>query len=117
MESKRTVLVIEDTLSVREMLCKVLETSGFEVRGCRDGASALDAAAEEHFQVVITDYRMPNMNGVDVTKHLRTRFPASIIIGVSSDDKREDFLAVGADAFLLKPFRFSDLLNLMTAKR
>lgn len=116
MESKKTVLVIEDTLPVRESLCTVLKSHGFEVLGCEDGASALDAAAENDFNVIITDYRMPNMNGVDATKHLRIRFPASIIIGVSSDDKRKDFLAAGADAFLLKPYRYGDLLALISAK-
>ncbi len=113
MEDKRTVLVIEDLLPVRELLCDMLEASGFEVRGCEDGASALDAAAESDFHVIITDYRMPNMTGVDVAKRLRMRFPASIIIGVSSDDKREEFLAAGANAFLLKPYRYGDLLDLM----
>jgi DNA-binding response OmpR family regulator len=117
MEGKRTVLVIEDTLLLRESLCAVLQTDGFEVRGCEDGTSALNAAAENDFHVIITDYRMPNMNGVDVTKHLRLRFPVAIIIGVSSDDKRTDFLAAGADVFLLKPYRYGDLLTLINAKR
>jgi len=117
MEGGKTVLVIEDTLLVRECLCHALKSYGFAVHGCEDGASALDAAAENDFHVIITDYRMPNMNGVDATKHLRIRFPASIIIGVSSDDKREDFLAAGADAFLLKPYRYGEILNLMNAKR
>ncbi len=117
MEGKRTVLVVEDALPIRESLCAVLKTHGFEVRGCGDGRSALDAAAENDFHVIITDYRMPHMNGVEVTKHLRMRSPLSIIIGVSLDDRREDFLAAGADAFLQKPYECADLVNLMNAKR
>lgn len=113
MKSKRTVLVIEDLLPIRELLCDLLTKGGFEVRGCEDGATALDAAAKNTYHFIITDYRMPNMNGVDVTKHLRTRFPASVIIGVSSDDKRADFLAAGANAFLLKPYRYKDILFLL----
>ncbi len=115
MERKKKVLVIEDVLPVRETLCTILESDGFEVFGCDDGTSALVAAAENDFHIIITDYRMPNMNGVDATKHLRMRFPVSIIIGLSSDEKSEEFLLAGADAFLLKPYRYNDLLNVINA--
>lgn len=117
MERKKKVLVIEDILSVREALCAILESDGFEVFGCDDGTSALAVAAENDFHIIITDYRMPNMNGVDVTKHLRMRFPLSLIIGISSDEKREDFLLAGADDFLLKPYRYNDLLKVINGKR
>ncbi len=117
MESTKTVLVIDDTRELRELLRGLLEARGFEVRCCEDGVSALKAAAETTFHVIVTDYRMPNMNGIDATKHLRKRFPASIIIGVSSDDMEKAFLAAGADAFLLKPYRAGDIFNLMTAER
>ncbi len=116
MEGRRSVLVIEDALPIRESLCAELQTHGFEVCCCGDGMSALDAAVENDFHVIITDYRMPNMNGVEVTKRLRMRSPLSIIIGVSLDDRREDFLAAGADAFLQKPYECADLVNLMNAK-
>ena len=117
MKSTKTVLVIEDTQAIRESLCGLLETCGFAVQGCEDGESALEAAAENIFQIIITDYRMPNMNGVEVTKHLRKRFPGSIIIGVSSDDMGKAFLAAGADVFLLKPYRNADILDLVISKQ
>lgn len=117
MNGKRAVLVIEDVSVIREALCSILESEGFEVSGCDDGTSALAAASEKDFHIIITDYRMPKMNGVDATKHLRMRFPLSIIIGISSDDKGEDFLLAGADAFLLKPYRYDDLANLINSRR
>ncbi len=117
MEEKRTVLVIEDFVQAREALCAALEAYGFDVCCCGDGASALTAAAKNEFQVIITDYCMPNMNGVTVTRRLRARFPVSIIIGVSSDQMSEDFLAAGADAFLLKPYRYSELVNILSKRR
>lgn len=113
MESKRTVLVIEDALLVRECLCDLLKDDGFEVNDCGDGMSALDAATKNDFRVIITDYRMPNMNGAVVTARLRARFPASIIIGTSLDDRRKDFLAAGADAFLQKPYEYAELADLI----
>lgn len=117
MEEKITVLVIEDFVQAREALCAVLESNGFDVHCCGDGESALSAAAHNEFEVIITDYRMPNMNGVEVTRRLRTRFPGSIIIGVSSDHVSEAFLAAGADVFLLKPYRYSELVNLLRVRR
>jgi len=117
MKSAKTVLVIEDTWEIRELLCGLLQARGFEVRSCENGVSALEEAAETTFHIIITDYRMPKMNGIDATKHLRMRFPASTIIGVSSEDMGKAFLAAGADAFLLKPYRAKDILNLMTMKR
>ncbi len=116
MKSRRAVLVIEDASPVREALCSVLESDGFEVSGCADGTSALVAAAEKDFHIIITDYHMPNMNGADAIKHLRKRFPLSIIIGISSDDRGEDFLLAGADAFLSKPYRYDDLANLINSR-
>jgi CheY-like chemotaxis protein len=56
---------------------------------------------------------MPNMNGVDVTKHLRAKFPAALIIGVSIEDRNEDFVAAGANGFLLKPYQYRDILALI----
>lgn len=116
MKERRKVLVVEDIEVIREALCSVLEADGFEVHGCHDGKSALAAALKREFQVIITDYRMPNMSGADVARYLRMRFPASVIIGMSSDDKKRDFLAAGADAFLLKPYVYDDLIKLMNEK-
>jgi DNA-binding response OmpR family regulator len=113
MESKQNILIVEDTLPIREYLCDVLQSAGYEVSGCEDGTAALRAAAEKNFHAVITDYRMPIMNGVDVARRLRERFPRLIIIGISSDEKREDFLEAGADAFLLKPCRSADIINII----
>jgi two-component system response regulator MprA len=117
MEGKRNILVVEDTLSIREYLCTMLTVAGFEVRGCGDGTAALHAAAEKEFHAMITDYHMPNMNGVDVARRFREQFPRLIIIGTSSEDKRRDFLAAGADAFLLKPCRCADIVNIIRSIR
>ena len=113
MAGKRRVLFVEDAVSLRKTLCDLLQADGFQVCECSDGASALDAAEKGDFHVIITDYRMPNMNGADVTRRLRSRFPASVIIGVSWDDMRKVFLSAGADAFLQKPFEYDDLVKLL----
>lgn len=113
MKDKRTVLFIEDATLLRKTLCDLLQADGFRVSGCGDGALALDAAEKNDFHFIITDYRMPSMNGVDVTRRLRGRFPEAVIIGVSWEDRQKDFLAAGADVFLQKPFEYDDLVKLM----
>jgi len=74
----------------------------------------VSAAARRIFDIVITDYNMPGITGSEVAKCLRGHFPASIIIGVSSDDRKEDFLRAGADAFLQKPYGHADLIAIIT---
>jgi DNA-binding response OmpR family regulator len=113
MEGKRTVLLIEDAESLRETLCDLLQADGFHMRGFRDGASALEASAEKDFHIIIIDYSLPDMNGADVTKRLRARFPTAIIIGISLNDRSGAFLAAGANAFLQKPFEYDELVRLM----
>ncbi len=113
MTRRKSILVIEDMAPVRELLCKVLASGGFEVTGCPDGMSALLDAAQRHYDFVITDYRMPHMSGVEITRHLRSSSPETVIIGVSVNDRREDFLGAGANAFLLKPYQYDELLSLL----
>ena len=116
MGDKKSILVIDDMPQVRDFLCNLLEADGFEVHGCEDGIAALAAAEKTNFDVIITDYRMPKMDGLEATKHLRIRLPASIIVGISIENVKDDFLKAGADAFLFKPFEYNSLLELLTVK-
>jgi CheY-like chemotaxis protein len=116
MEDKKRILVIDDMPQVRDFLCNLLDADGFEVHGCEDGIAALAAAEKTNFDVIITDYRMPKMDGLEATKHLRIRLPASIIVGISIENVKNDFIKAGADAFLFKPFEYNYLLELLTVK-
>lgn len=116
MQDKKSALVIDNMPQIRTFLREGLESDGFDVRDCRDGAAALEGAVENDYQVVIVDYRMPGMNGVEVTKRLRRRYPAAVIIGISSEDMKKDFSQAGADYFLLKPFNYADLRKFVKAK-
>jgi two-component system, OmpR family, alkaline phosphatase synthesis response regulator PhoP len=117
MDYKGKALVVEDSVEIREYLCEVLNVAGYAAYGCEDGAVALNVARRNEFQVIIIDYHMPNMNGADATRRLRTRFPTSLIIGASSADKQSDFLLAGADVFMKKPCRCSDILALIEQHR
>ncbi len=115
MNSGKSVLIIEDVLPLKEYLCASLKADGFRVQCCDDAASALAAASKKDFHIIITDYRLPHMNGAEATRILRMRFPLAIIIGVSSDDRKDDFLSAGANAFLPKPYIYNDLVKLISS--
>lgn len=113
MPEKEPVLIIDDDQMIGGALGALLRADGFEVRRCTDGESALDAARERCYRVVITDYRMPGMSGTDVTRLLRAQCPDAFIIGLSAEQKGADFLEAGANAFLSKPFKPDELMSLV----
>lgn len=113
MQRGKNILVIDDQAAIREFLYDLLSIGGFSVTCCPDGPSALRAAESRVFDIVITDFNMPFMTGAEVTKSFRRSFPAAIIIGVSSDERKEDFVSAGADSFLQKPYRCADLIALI----
>jgi DNA-binding response OmpR family regulator len=116
MNRKRNALVIEHAKSLRDPLCAMLESSGFNPSGFPDAAPAIEAAANRNYQVVIVDYHLNEMNGVSVSRFLRMCYPTALIVGISADDRKEEFLlAGGADAFFQKPCRFADVLSLINA--
>lgn len=111
MEGRKSILVIEDIAPVRDLLCSILSSDGFKVLGCSNGVDALAAADAGDYDIIITDYRLPSMSGLDLTRLLRMRFPLSRIIGVSSENVEKAFYAAGADAFLLKPYLYADIIK------
>lgn len=76
MESRIRVLVVDDTDHVRRMLTTMLAVDGFEVVGsAADGPAAIDAARRHSPDVVVVDYRMPAMDGLETARHLKEHRP------------------------------------------
>jgi DNA-binding response OmpR family regulator len=112
MERKK-VLIIEDDAMIRDFLCEILRTHGFEMQCCIDAESALAMGETARFDIVITDFRLPGMNGGEAARLLRDRGPQSFIIGMSSERKADTFRDAGADCFLQKPFSVKDLVAIV----
>jgi two-component system alkaline phosphatase synthesis response regulator PhoP len=108
----RTILLVEDSAVLRETLRYLLEDSGFCVIACSDGPSAIEQAHNRVIDVMLVDFRMPGLNGLDVVKIVRERRPRVCIIGMSLEDRENVFLAAGADAFLMKPFDIEELVRI-----
>lgn len=111
-----SILVVDDSATVRELERKLLVDHGYHVELAGDGAAGWDAVRERHFDLVISDVDMPRMNGLDFVNHVRgvPELRGLPIIIVSSYRDREDdrrrAMAAGADACLPKSSVHDDRL-------
>lgn len=108
------LLVAEDEDVLRINLCEFLSKAGFDVDSAEDGRAALDMARQDDYAVVITDIRMPRMNGIELLKHLVAERPQTSVLittAYASVESAIDALRHGAFDYLLKPVVFEDLLQ------
>lgn len=108
------VLVVEDEPGVSSFIKKGLEENGIQVTQAFDGITGLKMAQRNKFDVVILDIIMPEMNGLEVCARLRGEFGNDIsILMLTASGTTEDIvdgLNTGADDYLVKPFKFRELL-------
>lgn len=112
---RKTILLAEDVLSTAMIEKNILEMAGFSVVLARDGAEALEIAAQETFDLVITDVLMPKVNGFELIQKLKKdkkykNIPFIVVTSRKSDDDKRRGLEVGADAYILKSDFTSDYL-------
>lgn len=107
------ILVVDDERFVRDLLVKILQRKGHEVRGMADGQSALDALALEPWDLVLSDVVMPGIDGFDLLRRVKSGWPGVKVIVLTGFARRQsihDFLLYGADEYLAKPFQVHELL-------
>jgi DNA-binding NtrC family response regulator len=106
------ILVAEDEPLIRDLMIRALELRGHRVVTCGDGEQALLKIGESHFDVVITDFRMPRMTGLELIKTLQGR-PERIPIVLMSSNSLQEMAVTEKDLpgvqFLMKPFGLADL--------
>jgi CheY-like chemotaxis protein len=107
-----SVLVVDDNKMMRETIHGMLESVGYAVISCSNGSSALKLADEKHFEIVLTDFQMPGMNGDEVVKLLRQQHPDIFIVGFSLANKKQAFVEAGANQFINKD-QLQDLIPMM----
>jgi chemotaxis protein histidine kinase CheA/ActR/RegA family two-component response regulator len=116
LKQTRRVLVVDDSLSVRKSLTQLLEDSAYEVLGAGDGLEAIRMLEKFKPHVVCTDLEMPNMNGLELTQHLRRRedtreLPIIMITSRSMDKHRDQAKRAGVDFYVTKPYTDAELLQ------
>jgi len=120
-ETRKSILVVEDSITSRMLLKNILESAGYHVKTAVDGVEALTALKMEDYDLVVTDIEMPRMNGFDLTARIRadkklSQMPVILVTGLGSREDRERGIDAGADAYILKSsFDHSNLLE--TIKR
>ena len=113
------VLVVDDDPAIVEMLVELLERDGrFEVKTATSGYDAGILTHDFRPDVVVLDYKLPDINGNVVCKTIRSNpmfehIKIILISGVADPDEVQELMAAGADDFLRKPFQIDALINRM----
>jgi len=113
---KRRVLIVDDDEAILEMLVELLERDGrFDVRIAKSGYEAGMATQEFEPDVIVLDYKLPDINGNRVCQTLRanarfSRIKIVMISGVADPDEIAELRQAGADDFLRKPFQIDELI-------
>ncbi len=106
------VMIIEDDEEMRALLKDFFEEEGFETDSASNGVDALRTLSKDHFDLVITDVRMPGLTGLDILpkiRWLKPEIPIIVMTSYGSDDVRRRSLARGATIYLEKPIYLSQL--------
>jgi sigma-B regulation protein RsbU (phosphoserine phosphatase) len=113
MQKAKRILVVDDNFFNRKMLSDLFAHHGFDVCLAADGAAALQHLEKCRFDIIITDYMMPEMNGIEFIRKARPLCGSAFIIGVSSDGVDKEFLSAGADIFMSKPLDIQMMLDIV----
>ena len=102
-------LVVDDSSTMRRILCNTIGTIGYEATAAEDGLDALEKIKSQKFDVIMTDWNMPKMNGLELLQKLRAmeEYKTTPIIMVTTEGgKREVITAIkaGASNYIVKPF-------------
>ena len=80
MSARTRLLIVDDEPNQREMLCRILDRAGYETRAAADGREALEALEEDGFDLVLTDQRMPVLDGIALLDEVRSRLPGVPVV-------------------------------------
>jgi len=111
-DSKGNILVVDDEPQITRVLKTTLSSQGYGVRTASDGDEAVQLMKDWPPDLVITDLRMPNMDGLDLCRHVRakSRIPI-IVLSVRGEERTKvEALDAGADDYVTKPFGVNELL-------
>lgn len=114
----KSILVVDDTRSMRKMVTTVLENAGYAVEEAADGAEALDKARGRVFDLVVTDHNMPRMDGVTLVRALRglPEYDDVALIVLSTETGAElkaKGREAGATGWMAKPFDPNRMLDIV----
>ena len=118
MESLPTVMVVDDSLTVRKITSRLLMREGYQVILAKDGVDALEQLIDVMPDVILSDIEMPRMDGFDLVRNVRAderlrKLPIIMITSRTADKHRNYALEIGANHYLGKPYDEDELLKLV----
>ena len=113
-----TILTVDDAATIRRMVAYTLKSAGHEVIEAPDGVEALKLLEVRTADVIISDINMPNMDGIEFTRQVRSRpqyarTPIILLTTESDDAKKQAGRAAGATGWIVKPFGQEQLLAIV----
>jgi excisionase family DNA binding protein len=112
-QGRHRVLVVDDEASIRDLLSKTLALAEYDVETAPDAATALDRMRGSMYDLMISDLKMPGMDGLTLirqVKRIRADMPIIIITGFSTENSAIEAVNLGVAGYLTKPFRVPQVL-------
>lgn len=114
----KTIMTVDDSTSVRQMVSFTLKGAGYDVVEAKDGLDALSKVNGTGIHMVIADLNMPNMDGIELIRNLRAKpgykfIPIIMLTTESQVAKKQEGRAAGATGWMIKPFKPEQLLSVV----
>lgn len=114
----KTILAVDDSASIRQMVSFTLKSAGYDIVEASDGMEGLEKAKAKSFNLILTDQNMPRMDGLTLVKSLRAlpqyaTTPILMLTTESSDTMKSQGRAAGATGWLVKPFDPQKLIEVV----
>jgi two-component system chemotaxis response regulator CheY len=111
----KTIMIVDDANSMRGLVAMTLRNAGYTVVEACDGRDALDKISAHKVNMVVTDFNMPNMNGIELITALKADplykfLPIVMLTTESEDAKKKQGQLAGAKAWIVKPFKPETML-------
>lgn len=112
----KKILIIDDSVSIRQSMKSILEEGGYQVVCAIDGKDGLNKLESDPVDCVITDINMPNINGLELLKTIRVTesmkyLPVLVLTSESETDMIKQGISLGATGWLIKPFNAEKLIS------
>jgi two-component system sensor histidine kinase/response regulator len=112
------LLIVEDNTAIREQMVTILEMNGYTVLATANGNEGMRVACHHQPALIISDVMMPECNGLDMLREIRrtpelARTPVVLLSALIANDDIRKGLELGANAYLIKPFRIDELLRVV----
>ncbi|MFC1769991.1 response regulator [Nitrospirota bacterium] len=115
---EKTILIVDDSASMRQLVSFALEDAGYNVVQAVDGQDAMGKAESANVDMVITDLNMPNMDGIELIRGLRAKAkykytPIVMLTTESQNEKKSEGREAGASGWIVKPFTPEQLIEVI----